>query len=100
MTSLRYLARHDGRGYFDAFGNLLYIRLHSRSTINITDKLSNTRKSNPVDNTFNRVTVQGLPMALNDLVIVTVDDAESEVTDVREAPAPIVDHGAKQDERT
>ena len=94
MTSLRYLARHDGRMVLlDAFGNLLYIPLtFSESTINITDKLSNTTQSNPVDNTFNRVTVQGLPMALNDLVIVTVDDTESQVTDVREAPAPIVDH--------
>ena len=94
MTSLRFLARHDGRMVLlDAFGNLLYIPLtFSESTINITDKLSNTTQSNPVDNTFNRVTVQGLPMALNDLVIVTVDDTESQVTDIREAPAPIVDH--------
>ena len=33
-------------------------------------------KNDPVDNTPNRVTVQGQPMALNDLVIVTVDDTE------------------------
>ena len=49
------------------------------------------RTENPVDNIPNRVTVQGLPLALNDLVIVTVDDVEGQVEEVREDSAPIMD---------
>ena len=47
-------------------------------------------KKNPIDDSPNRVTVQGLPLALNDLVIVSVDDAESQTEEIRESPAPFL----------
>jgi len=94
MTSLRYLARHDGRMVIlDTFGNLLYIPLSfTENTVEIKNRAPTVTVDNPIDDAPNRVTVQGLPMGLNDLVIVTVDDAESQVEEVREAPSVFVDH--------
>ncbi len=94
MTSLRYLARQDGRMILlDTFGNLLYIPLtFSENDVNITNKAPISIQENPIDDSPNRVTVQGLPLALNDLIIVSVDDAESQTEEIRESPAPFVDH--------
>jgi hypothetical protein len=65
----------------------------SESNVSIDENLrTGTQSESPVDNSDNSVTVQGLPLALNDLVIVTVSDAESQAEEVRESPSPIVDH--------
>jgi len=95
MTALRFLGRHDSRIILlDRFGNLLYVPVSfSESNVNIDENLrTGTQSESPVDNSDNTVTVQGLPLALNDLVIVTVSDAESQAEEVRESPTPIVDH--------
>ena len=94
LTALRYIARHDGRMVLlDTFGNLLYVPISfSENTIDISNSYSSGQSKNPIDNSANRVTLQGIPMALNDLVIVTVDDAESQTDDVREISSPFVDH--------
>jgi hypothetical protein len=95
MTALRFLGRHDSRiVLLDRFGNLLYVPVtFSESNIEINnDGGLGTLKESPVDNTTNAVTIQGLPLALNDMVIVTVSDAEGQVEEIREDPSPIVDH--------
>lgn len=94
MTALRFLSRHDSRMVLlDRFGNLLYIPItFSESNFDVDGNFrTGARTENPVDNIPNRVTVQGLPLALNDLVIVTVDDVEGQVEEVREDSAPIMD---------
>ena len=97
MTALRYIARHDSHMILlDRFGNLLYIPItfsESNRTISVNFR-SGAKQANPIDNTPNRVTVQGDSMALNDLVIVSVDDTERQSGvngEVREDPSPVMD---------
>ena len=47
---------------FGRFGAMLHSLLSKGFEVDVYDK-------NPIDNSANRVTVQGIPMALNDLVI-------------------------------
>ena len=92
MTALRFLGRHDSRMILlDRFGNLLYIPItFSETNFNIDANFRvGSKIENPVDNIPNRVTVQGHPLALNDLVVVTVDDVEGQVEEVREDTAPM-----------
>tara|TARA_R110000751_G_scaffold307884_1_gene433598 strand:+ start:681 stop:2084 length:1404 start_codon:yes stop_codon:yes gene_type:complete len=98
MTALRFLGRHDSRMVLlDRFGNLLYIPItFSESSVNVSStRRLGAKKETPVDNSSNRVTVQGTPMALNDLVIVTVDDGEGQVDDIRENTLKVIDHTAR-----
>ena len=98
MTALRFLGRHDSRMILlDRFGNLLYIPItFSETNFNIDANFRvGSKIENPVDNIPNRVTVQGNPLALNDLVVVTVDDVEGQVEEVREDTAPITDSTAR-----
>lgn len=95
MTALRFLGRHDSRMLLlDRFGNLLYIPiLFSEAAYTVDKNLRfGPKQDNPIENISNRVTVQGHPLALNDLVIVTVDDVEGQVEEVREDSAPVVDN--------
>lgn len=95
MTALRFLGRHDSRMLLlDRFGNLLYIPITFSEASYFVDKnlRFGTKQDNPIENISNRVTVQGQPLALNDLVIVTVDDVEGQVEEVREDSAPVVDN--------
>ena len=95
MTALRFLGRHDNRMLLlDRFGNLLYIPITFSEATYTVDKnfRFGPKQDNPIENISNRVTVQGHPLALNDLVIVTVDDVEGQVEEVREDIAPIVDN--------
>jgi len=97
MTALRYIGRHDSRMVLmDRFGNMLYVPITFSEATRVVDATlrSGSKQKDPVDNTPNRVTVQGKPMSLNDLVIVTVDDTERQSGvngEIREAPAPVVD---------
>ena len=97
MTALRYIARHDSRMILlDRFGNMLYVPItfsDSVHTISVNQR-SGGKQSNPVDNTPNRVTIQGEASALNNLVIVTVDDTERQSGlngEIREDPSPVMD---------
>ncbi len=95
MTALRFLGRHDSRMILlDRFGNLLYVPItFSEVDFNIDANFRvGSKTENPIDNIANRVTVQGNPLALNDLVIVTVDDVEGQVEEVREDTAPVLDN--------
>jgi hypothetical protein len=98
MTALRFLGRHDSRMLLlDRFGNLLYIPItFSEASVFVDKNLRfGAKTDNPIENISNRVTVQGQPLAHNDLVIVTVDDVEGQVEEVREDSAPIVDNTAR-----
>lgn len=98
MTALRFLGRHDSRMILlDRFGNLLYVPItfsESNIVVDANFRVGNSTE-NPTENISNRVTIHGLPLALNDLVIVTVDDAEGQVEEVREDTAPIIDTTAR-----
>ena len=97
MTALRFIGRHDSRMVLmDRFGNMLYVPIKfSEATREVDSTIRfGPKQTDPIDNTPNRVTVQGQPKSLNDLVIVTVDDTESQSGingEIREAPAPVVD---------
>ena len=97
MTALRFLSRHDGRmGMVDRFGNLLYVPINfSESPFNIDPNLRfGGQNADKITNTPNRVTVQGLPLSLNDNVVITLDDTESQSGvngEVREASGVITD---------
>ncbi len=97
MTALRFLSRNDGRMVLlDRFGNLLYVPIsfsESGYSVNPNLRFGNQTIDN-VSNTPNRVTVQGLPMALNDQVVVTVNDTDRQSGvngEVRESSGPITD---------
>ena len=97
MTGLRFIARHDSRMIIvDRFGNMLYVPISfSESSRTVDANLRfGTKQDSPVDNTPNRVTVQGRQLALNDLVIVTVNDTERQSGingEIREEATPILD---------
>ena len=97
MTALRFLSRHDGRMVMvDRFGNLLYVPINfSESPFNIDPNLRfGGQNADKITNTPNRVTVQGLPLSLNDNVVITLDDTESQSGvngEVREASGVITD---------
>ena len=95
MTALRFLGRHDSRMLLlDRFGNLLYVPITFSEANYVIDKDFRVggKSENPIENIANKVTVQGNPLALNDLVIVTVSDAEGQTTEVREDSSPVVDN--------
>ena len=86
MTALRFLGRHDSRMLLlDRFGNLLYVPITFSEANYVIDKDFRVggKSENPIENIANKVTVQGNPLALNDLVIVTVSDAEGQTSEVR-----------------
>ena len=101
MTALRYLARHDSHMILlDRFGNMLYVPINfteAGRTIS-TSLRSGGKQINPIDNSPNRITIQGESMSLNDLVIVTVNDTERQSGlngEVREDPVPVMDMTVK-----
>ena len=79
MTALRFLGRHDTRmAMLDRFGNMLYVPISFSESSRYVDPNLKTGSgsSDKVQNIPNRITVQGKPLALNDSVIVTLDDTE------------------------
>ena len=68
----------------------------------LEEKRRGSENTNPLNDRENRVTVQGLPSTLNDDVIVTMEDAESQQSkfnvNVREQIAPIIDVTVKTSE--
>ena len=102
MSALRYVSRHDNRiSIFNRYGVLQYTPFNFSSGKRILDsslKLGNEDKS-PVENTENRITVQGIPIALNENLIVTMDDGARQQgkhdTDVLENVTPIFDASIK-----
>lgn len=79
ITALRFLGRHDNRiAYFERFGSLLYVPFNFGEPGRVVDY--NARQgpagTNPIDNTSNRIIVQGRGLSVNDTAYAEVNDAE------------------------
>lgn len=77
LSALKFVSRHDNRVvYFDRFGNIIYVPFNfsDASRMLKSSLRQGSERTNPVDSVVNRVTVTGVPLALNSNVEVTVDD--------------------------
>ena len=79
ITALKFLGRHDNHiSYFERFGSLLYVPFNFAEAgryVNSSIR-TGTTSSNPVDNTSNRVIVQGKALAVNETARAEVNDGE------------------------
>jgi len=79
ITALRFLGRHDNYiTYFERFGSLLYVPFNFAEAGRFVNSSmrTGTASSNPVDNTSNRIIVQGKALAVNEKARAEVNDAE------------------------
>ncbi len=79
MTALRFLGRHDTRMVMlDRFGNMLYVPISFTESNRFVDPNLKTGmgSNDAIENIPNRITIKGIPIALNDSVTVTLDDTE------------------------
>jgi len=104
VTALRFLGRHDNHiVYFERFGSLLYVPFNfgeAGRTVNAQER-SGPAGTNPIDNTSNRVIVQGQPLSVNDNAYAEVSDAERQSGrggDVQEEPQVIEDFTVRNNE--
>ena len=102
ITALRFSSRHDGNIiYFDRFSNLQYIPFTFSAASRVLDSTSRlgNEETNPASHNENRVSIQGVPIALNENASVIVDDAERQQgkfdTDIQETVTPIFDSTVK-----
>jgi len=98
LVALKLLTRKDNRVlYYDNFGNVLFLPFNysKHNHYVYADARLGSRNENPIDDTPNRITLKGKPLALNDESIVTLNDAERQQgrfnDDVIENTTPIVD---------
>jgi hypothetical protein len=104
ITALRYLGRHDNHiTYFDRFGNFLYVPFNFSEAGRLIDanNRSGPSTSNPINNTNNKIAVQGIPLAVNDTAYAVVNDAERQSgrgADVQEDPQVITDFTVRNNE--
>ena len=98
LTAMRVVSRHDNRVMFlDNFANLLYVPINHTGRAHFLDNLlrEGAEEKNPVDFAENRVSVQGVPLALNEDVVVVVDDASRQQgkfdSDIIEKINPVLD---------
>ena len=98
ITALRFVSRHDNRiPIFNRFGVLNYVPFNFTSTSRAID--SNIRfgskDTSPIENVENRITVQGVEIALNERLIVTMDDRSKQQgkydIDILENTTPVFD---------
>jgi hypothetical protein len=98
ITSLRYLSKHDNSiPVFNRFGSLLHVPMSYFSSLRILDadlRLGN-KDSIPVEDSQNRVSVRGRRIALNEEILVTMDDRSRQQgrfdNDVVENITPVFD---------
>ncbi len=79
ITALRFLGRHDNYiTYFERFGSLLYVPFNFAEAGRFVNSSmrTGTASSNPVDNTSNRIIVQGKALAVNEKARAEVNDGE------------------------
>ena len=98
ITALRYISRHDSNvPIFNRYGTLLYVPINSVSKIrSINSSIRFGRKNtSPIDNSENRISVQGRQIALNERLIITMDDRARQKgkfdDDVIENSSPVFD---------
>lgn len=104
VTALRFLGRHDNHiVYFERFGSLLYVPFNfgeSGRFVNAQER-AGPAGTNPIENTSNRVIVQGQPLSVNDAAYAEVSDAERQSGrggDVQEEPQVIEDFTVRNNE--
>jgi hypothetical protein len=96
-TALKYISRHDNRMVvLDRFGNLLYIPYRFSETNRKIDSRFRigSKIMDPIDNTVNRVAVQGKSLSLNANAYAKIDDGEKqggEHGEILETLTPILD---------
>tara|TARA_R110002051_G_scaffold325552_1_gene428837 strand:+ start:7378 stop:8793 length:1416 start_codon:yes stop_codon:yes gene_type:complete len=99
MSALRFIGRHDGRIInFDRYGNLMYVPFNFAEGGRFVDHnaRSGPVTTNPVDNISNRVMVEGVPLALNEMAFAEVNDSEKQIDgNVVEEPQIIGDFTVK-----
>tara|TARA_B100000287_G_scaffold289624_1_gene272924 strand:+ start:1429 stop:2463 length:1035 start_codon:yes stop_codon:yes gene_type:complete len=79
LSALQFVSRFDNRSItFSKEGNVIYSADSNRGIPHFIDKdiRFGKRSSNPVSSIPNRVTITGVPSALNDDVTMTLDDRE------------------------
>tara|TARA_R110002020_G_scaffold417684_2_gene626894 strand:- start:1941 stop:3431 length:1491 start_codon:yes stop_codon:yes gene_type:complete len=98
ITALRFVSRHDNRvTMMNRYGVLNYVPFnHADVSRKIAGNIRfGQKKTNPIENIENRVTVQGKQIALNEDLILTMDDRSRQQskynTDVLESVTPIFD---------
>mgnify|MGYP003146277019 FL=1 len=98
ITALRFISRHDNRlPMYDRYGVLQYVPYNSSATVRaISGSLRlGGKDKNPVDNSENRITVQGQPVSLNENLLLTMDDRGKQQgrfdNDIVESTSPIFD---------
>lgn len=102
ISALKFTSRHDGNIiFFDRFSNLLYTPFTFSAATRVLDstlRLGN-EETNPSSHNENRISIRGIPLALNEDASVTVDDAERQQgkfdLDIQETTTPIFDATVK-----
>lgn len=98
ISALRFVSRHDNRiTMMNKHGVLNYVPFNYADT---SRKIQGnirfgSKETNPVDNIENRITVQGKRIALNEELILTMDDRSRQQSkynsDIVESTSPIID---------
>ena len=98
LSALRFISRHDNRiSLFNRHGALQYVPFNFSSGVRQLNSQLRTgsEDTSPVENIENRITVQGEPIALNEQLILTMDDGARQQgkydTDILENTTPIYD---------
>ena len=98
VTALRYISRHDNRVVkLDRFGNLNYVPFnHADVTRSVIYNLRfGNKDTTPIENVENRITVKGIPIAVNEELVFTMDDRSKQQglndVDIIENTRPLFD---------
>tara|TARA_R100001129_G_scaffold185711_1_gene174820 strand:- start:2565 stop:4001 length:1437 start_codon:yes stop_codon:yes gene_type:complete len=104
LTAFKFLGRYDNCiAYFDRFGNLLYVPFNFTEAGRMIDSAVRTggKGINPIANTPNKIAVQGVPIALNNVSYVIMSDGERQSGrggDIQEEPSVITDASVKSND--
>lgn len=102
IDALKFVSRQDSNVVMlDRFANLIY----SPFTFTTTQRMLHEQvraggeSTNPIEHSENKVTVRGVPIALNEIAQITVNDAERQQgkfdSDIQETVSPIFDATVK-----
>ena len=98
ITALRHISRHDNRIVkLDRYGNLNYVPFnHADVSRAIADNVRfGNKDTSPIENVENRITVKGVPIAVNEELVFTMDDRGKQQgphdVDVVENTSPLFD---------
>jgi len=102
ISALKFVSRHDSNVVqVDRFANLLYIPFTFSTSGKSLSPMTRSGKesSNPIEHNENRITIEGMPMSLNETARITMDDAERQQgkfdLDMQETIRPIFDATVK-----